>query len=438
MSFKKCPRCARAIVASAPVCQYCGELIAAEPPALSPEDLPPQELFEPPAPTPDDLRPAGSPAALESFPSFDLLFDRTAPETAAADVPAAPASTSASPASASTDFRVASTDVTSAPSVPARPLSSLLTPAVPSAFASRVPGSGAPVPAAPPAPFTSAARPPAVEPPASDEFDPLGDYDTTLSNEYAAAPAGERAEREHPSQPATTSATAASPATVPAVAAKRGMGSREVVMGLVGVGVAAGLIVALLGVRGPASSAAPKPSAAAAPAQVATPKPRKAPAAVAAPLAAATPKWSSTNSAEWIGRQRNSVAFELPASNKIQVWMRQVEPTLIVRCQAKKPEVFVFTNSAARMEPEDQDHTVRIRIDDGPERVERWPDSDSHDALFAPDGAALARELLHARTLHFSFNPHNAAPASARFDVAGLAEVLAPLAKRCGPLAAQP
>lgn len=413
MSFKKCPRCARAIVASAPICQYCGELIAAEPPALSPEDLPPQQLFEPPVPTPDDLRPAGSPAALESFPSFDLLFDRTTPETAAADVPAVPAPAStgaspatASPATASTDFRVASTDVASAYPVPARPLSSV--------------------------------PPPAVEPPPSYEFDPLGDYDTTLSNEYAAAPAGDRAEGEHPSQPASTSATAASPATVPAVAAKRGMGSREVVMGLVGVGVAAGLIVALLGVRGPASSAAPKPSAAAAPGQVATVKPRKAPATVTAPLAAATPKWSSTNSAEWVGRQRNSVAFELPASNKIQVWMRQVEPTLIVRCQAKKPEVFVFTNSAARMEPEDQDHTVRIRIDDGPERVERWPDSDSHDALFAPDGAALARELLHARTLHFSFNPHNAAPASARFDVAGLAEVLAPLAKRCGPLAAQP
>ena len=42
------------------------------------------------------------------------------------------------------------------------------------------------------------------------------------------------------------------------------------------------------------------------------------------------------------------------------------------------------------------------------------------------------RRLVTARQMRFSFSPHNAAPVTATFEVAGLGELLTPIAKRCG------
>jgi hypothetical protein len=142
-------------------------------------------------------------------------------------------------------------------------------------------------------------------------------------------------------------------------------------------------------------------------------------------------RWNSTNR-DWVGNQRRAVAFELPAENKVAVWQRQVQLTLVVRCVANRIDAFVFTQSAAKMEPQDGDHTVRIAFDDGAESVERWPDSDEHDALFAPDGAAFIRRLAAAQTMQFGFTPHNATPVAADFNVAGLAGVMESSAKQCG------
>ena len=104
--------------------------------------------------------------------------------------------------------------------------------------------------------------------------------------------------------------------------------------------------------------------------------------------------------------------------------MRTVRPLLVVRCVDGRIDTFVFTDSPAAMEPEDEDHTVRIAIDAESARTERWPDSSAHDALFAPNGAAFAAQLERARTFRFGYTPHNAAPVVATFDVAGLSATL--------------
>jgi hypothetical protein len=145
-----------------------------------------------------------------------------------------------------------------------------------------------------------------------------------------------------------------------------------------------------------------------------------------------TPKWRQVTGGRWTGGDKKSVAFELTANNRIHIWTRDVTPLLIVRCQRGQVEPFVYTQSAARMEPQDGDHTVRVAFDDGPEVTERWPDSDEHDALFAKDSAAFAQQLATAQTLRFGFEPHNAPPASARFDVSGINELLSAAAKPCG------
>jgi hypothetical protein len=148
-------------------------------------------------------------------------------------------------------------------------------------------------------------------------------------------------------------------------------------------------------------------------------------------LTATGPKWSAANN-DWVGNQRRAVAFEVRAENKVPIWQRQAHPILVVRCVSNRTDVFVFTESAAKMEPQDENHTVRIGFDEDPEFTERWPDSDDHDALFAPDGATFARRLTQARTLRFGFTPHNAAPVMANFQVSGLGNLIEPVARQCG------
>lgn len=156
------------------------------------------------------------------------------------------------------------------------------------------------------------------------------------------------------------------------------------------------------------------------------------PRATASAPAAPRPVWSSRNQARWISNHRKSAAFELEANQAAAVWMKRVRPTLVVRCMDNRTDVFVYTESAARIEPQDENHTVRVALDDEAGADQRWPDSVEHDALFAPDGQVLARRLVTARQMRFSFSPHNAAPVTATFEVAGLGELLTPIAKRCG------
>lgn len=159
----------------------------------------------------------------------------------------------------------------------------------------------------------------------------------------------------------------------------------------------------------------------------------KAPRAVShAAAAAPTQAWSTQRRAYWTGNQRHSVAFELPAENTVSIWMSQVRPLLIVRCLSRKPEVFVFTGSALKIEPDTDDHTVSFRFDDEAATTVRWPDSAEHDALFSPDAAGFAARLMHARTLRFGYTPHNASPVEAHFEVSGLPALIEPAAKDCG------
>ncbi len=199
-------------------------------------------------------------------------------------------------------------------------------------------------------------------------------------------------------------------------------------VGVVGVSVALGLLMASSGTPSGPASGAPSPTAVtSAPARKIT---QSSPVANQV-TATFRGRWNSTNR-DWVGNQRKAVAFELPAENKVAVWQRHVQLTLVVRCVANRIDAFVFTQSAAKMEPQDGDHTVRIAFDDGAESVERWPDSDEHDALFAPDGAAFVRRLAAAQTMQFGFTPHNATPVAADFNVAGLAGVMESSAKQCG------
>jgi hypothetical protein len=220
--------------------------------------------------------------------------------------------------------------------------------------------------------------------------------------------------------PAEVLAAAQSPET--------GFSSREIAMVLLALVGTGALTTLLLMSRGVAS-----PEAAAAVPALTTPRPAAtaAAAAMSAPAAAVT-RWRTSTSGRWLGNTRRSFAAELQAEAQVPIWMRSVRPVLVVRCMGASPEVFVFTDSAAKLEPRTEDHTVSLTFDDQPPQTERWPDSADHDALFAPNGRALIDQLAQARTLRFGFTPHNASAVTAEFQVEGLASALA-RARDCQP-----
>jgi hypothetical protein len=164
-------------------------------------------------------------------------------------------------------------------------------------------------------------------------------------------------------------------------------------------------------------------------------------AAVSAPSAAPSPvavlpttaneTWSGENRSFWLGYRRGA-AFQLLAENTVHTFFGPTQPLLVVRCVSRTTEAFVYMKSPSRIEPGSEGKTVTVGIDDEPARTEQWTDSDDRVALFAPDGGALARRLLHAQTLRFGYTPANAADVVAQFHVAGLAKLLEPAARDCG------
>ena len=144
------------------------------------------------------------------------------------------------------------------------------------------------------------------------------------------------------------------------------------------------------------------------------------------------PKWSHAHAYRWVSNRPRSVAFELESLERVPVWTTTVRPMLVVRCLSRKAELFVYTETAARIESDDENHTVGLAFDDGPQSVERWPDSEEHDALFAPDSAALATRIASAHHLKFTYTPHNAQPVTVNFDLNGADEVVANVRKTCG------
>jgi hypothetical protein len=131
--------------------------------------------------------------------------------------------------------------------------------------------------------------------------------------------------------------------------------------------------------------------------------------------------------------QPRAITFELVADKDVAVWQSLVRPVLIVRCQARATEVFVVTNSAASIERDTRLHTVKLSFDDGNELAQMWEHSVDHEALFAPDGTALAQQIAKAKSMSFTFTPFNASPTLVTFSVAGFSGQLQPPARKaCG------
>jgi hypothetical protein len=125
--------------------------------------------------------------------------------------------------------------------------------------------------------------------------------------------------------------------------------------------------------------------------------------------------------------------YALDSPDAVTGWLTTRHPTLVVRCHQRKTEVYVATDLHASTESGKRNlHTVRLRFDGGPPLQELWSESTDDKALFAPDGAAIARRIGAAQKLTFEFTPFNANPGTASFDLRGADGVVRSVAKACG------
>lgn len=186
-------------------------------------------------------------------------------------------------------------------------------------------------------------------------------------------------------------------------------------------------VTAMVVLRSLQPAASPQPAAATAPAS-------PAPATAAAPVVESgpAPTWEGGRQATWAHDGSKTISFELKATGDVNVWMSRVRPLLVVRCLYRTTEVFVAIRSAASIEGQSGNHTVRLHIDDDPELVQQWSDSDSGQELFAPNSMALVRRLASAQRMRFSFTPYNAMPATAEFSVQGFEKLAGLVGNTCG------
>ena len=123
--------------------------------------------------------------------------------------------------------------------------------------------------------------------------------------------------------------------------------------------------------------------------------------------------------------------MELTALRDLQIAREHIRPVLAVRCLSRRTEVFVALGTPAAIETGDTNR-VTVQIDDQPPSPQQWLRTDSYTELFAPDGLALARQLVGARLLRFTFTPFRSRPVVAEFNVRGFDQHVSTLARPCG------
>lgn len=150
------------------------------------------------------------------------------------------------------------------------------------------------------------------------------------------------------------------------------------------------------------------------------------------PTTLATGKWQIDNSTSSFDDSA-TVVLALDADNTITPFAGDpIVPTLIIRCQEKALEAYIYTGTAADVEASNLDGaTVRVRYDKDEPKTVNMGLSTSNDSLFFPDAARIVKSLLDADQMLFEFTPFNSAPVQMTFNTQGFTEAVHPLREAC-------
>lgn len=144
-------------------------------------------------------------------------------------------------------------------------------------------------------------------------------------------------------------------------------------------------------------------------------------------------KWTGGPAGSSAMDDSQTVTYELEAQNVLDGWLSHRIPSLIVRCQEHKTEVYIQTGFPLTSElGRFRRHTIRLRFDDRPAGKELWSESTDNEAIFAPSSVALARRIAKTKRLRVELTPFNSSPQTIEFAVEGFQDSAKELGKACG------
>lgn len=121
----------------------------------------------------------------------------------------------------------------------------------------------------------------------------------------------------------------------------------------------------------------------------------------------------------------------LDAEDSIRAWLRDPTPSLIIRCEASRYDVYIFADTQLDSTLDDEVFT-RVRYGNDPPVSVTMSESTTGEAMFFPNGRATVRNLLAVDRLVVGFTPFNANPVEAVFDLTGIETAIRPLFDECG------
>ena len=128
----------------------------------------------------------------------------------------------------------------------------------------------------------------------------------------------------------------------------------------------------------------------------------------------------------------SSISVEKNSENTVSGWLKTLRPTLIIRCLENKTDVIFNTGSSfTPVYGEYNKAKIRYRIDNKNPITQYWSESTDNDAAFAPKAISLIKSLKNSEKLRIEFNPFNANPAVAEFDMRGIKIHLEEISKTC-------
>lgn len=138
-------------------------------------------------------------------------------------------------------------------------------------------------------------------------------------------------------------------------------------------------------------------------------------------IPARTSGWNFTTTTSAID---DSLSYYLTLEASEPVGFLSSKPTLVIRHQEGKSEVFVNTGDYLGSEPSE----VTVRLGNQAATQEKWSASSDGTGLFCPTATPMfVRSLMSSDRFVFRFTPYSGGPKTATFDLYGLSDAIKPM-----------
>ena len=142
------------------------------------------------------------------------------------------------------------------------------------------------------------------------------------------------------------------------------------------------------------------------------------------------PKWVVSDSSSEMDDSK-TVVMSLESENTVTGWLtKNYSPTLIIRCQENKTDMYMNTESQFHRSSLDS-VKAKIRLDDEKSKTYRFSVSTDNMSIFFRKPIGHLKKMFSSQEMKIGWTPFNANPVIAKFDIRGLKDLIKPLRKTC-------